>query len=679
MSSNPNKNTKPLVVTAALPYANGDIHLGHMVEAVQTDLYVRFQRLQGREVVFAWSDDTHGTPIELAALKQGITPQQLVETIGKRHIADYTDFNISYDIFYTTDSEENKQYASKIFSGLQKDGLVEEKTIKQYYCNSCERFLPDRLIKGTCPQCQAPDQYGDVCESCGSTYDPTELSDARCALCHSTPQLRESTHLFVRLDQKADFLREYLESNQILNEQMHNFVMHWIDEGLRDWCISRDGPYFGFTIPGYPDKYFYVWLDAPIGYVSATAKWCSDTGGDIARFWDEARGGEIVHFIGKDIVYFHALFWPVMLKSSGFKLPQRIFVHGFLSIGGEKMSKSRGTFILARQYLQEVTHPQAVDFLRFFFASKLSDTTADLDLNVEEFVNRVNTVLVNNFGNLHNRTHVFIRRSFDGIIPDVAPEETFYNEAKHTVAAVAKDFQQVRYKQAIEKIQAFTSRGNKYYQDQQPWKLVKTDRDAAAKVMVTCANIVRTIALMLKPIIPGVIATYEREIGQTLSYADDLFSLRGVHLCEAGKLVTPLAESDVSLLKPQLPAEFPAGEDEQAPEVDPIKPVIGINDFAQLDLRVATIIAAEKVKKSKKLLKITLQQQPGITRQVVSGIAQHYQPDALVGKQVVYIANLQPVKLMGIESQGMILAAQSGEKLMLIHPDQSAFDGASVA
>ena len=546
----PNENGhRRLLVTSALPYANGDIHLGHMLEAVQTDIFVRYHRLRGDNVLYVCADDTHGTPIELSALRQGITPEELVDKARESHIRDYSGYNISFDIYYTTNSDENRRYAELIYDNLRKSGLVIEKEINQYYCEHDKRFLPDRFIVGTCPRCKAPKQYGDVCEACGATYEPTEVIDPACGVCGNPPQLRSSRHIYVELSKRAEFLREFINRPGVLQSDMRNFVKTWIDEGLKEWCISRDGPYFGFRIPGTENKFFYVWMDAPIGYLSSTERYCKDNGGDAMDYWKKGGEGEVVHFIGKDIVYFHALFWPVMLDSSGFAVPSSLRIHGFLNIQGEKMSKSRGTFILAREYMEKVSHPQAAEYLRFYYGSKLSPTSADLDLNKEELITRVNTTLANNIGNLHHRAMVFCERYFDNKIPRAKWDDGIAAQVESAAAEIANWYESGDDKLVIEKIHALGSVGNKYFQDSKPWESIKSgDKDTAAIVIVTCVNLIKALAVFLKPVTPKISESFERQLSLNLAWGDYRFSLSDHPIAAIEKLVIPLEESHLSAL-----------------------------------------------------------------------------------------------------------------------------------
>jgi methionyl-tRNA synthetase len=548
-TANKNTRNRQILVTSALPYANGDIHLGHLLEAVQTDIFVRFNKLRGHDVLYVCADDTHGTPIELSALRLGITPEELVEKARENHIRDYSGYHIGFDIFYTTNSEENRHYAELIYENLRKNGLVVEREINQYFCEHDKRFLPDRFITGTCPRCKAQKQYGDVCEVCGSTYEPTELIDPRCGICSNTPQMRASTHIYVELAKREEFLREFIERPGVLQSDMKNFVKSWIDDGLREWCISRDGPYFGFKIPGTENKYFYVWMDAPIGYLSSTGRWCKDNGANVMDYWKKGTPTEIVHFIGKDIVYFHALFWPVMLDSSDFAVPSSIKIHGFLNIQGEKMSKSRGTFILAREYLEKVNHPQAAEFLRFYYGSKLSLTTADLDLNKDELINRVNTTLANNIGNLYHRAMVFCERYFEGEIPAVSWDKETASQVEAAAPEIAQWYENCEFKLVVEKVQSLGSVGNKYFQDTKPWELIKRgDKEAAGVVVVTCVNLIKALAVFLKPIVPHISGCVEKQFSINFKWDDYRFSLSGCKIGTVEKLVMPLESAHLDAL-----------------------------------------------------------------------------------------------------------------------------------
>ncbi|NLL14958.1 MAG: methionine--tRNA ligase [Fibrobacter sp.] len=657
------------LVTCALPYANGDLHLGHLLEAVMTDIFVRFQKLRSNQVLFVCADDTHGAAIELSANKNGLSPEQMVYQVRQNHIRDYAGFDIGFDLFYTTNSEENRRYAELIYNNFKKHELIVERETEQFFCTHDNRFLPDRFIIGTCPNCKAEDQYGDVCEACGTTYEPVDLVKPRCYICGKEPLIQKSRQLYVKLDSCSSFLKEYVENAGVLQEEIRNYVRNWISQGLQEWCISRDGPYFGFKIPGTENKYFYVWLDAPVGYLSTTEKWCKENGKRIEDYWAPESNTRIIHFIGKDIVYFHALFWPLMLKNSGFKLPSSIVVHGFLSILGQKMSKSRGTFILAKEYLQKVNHPQAPEYLRFFFGTKLMPNTADIDLSPDEFISRINTTLANNFGNLHHRTMVFCERYFDNKIPDQPWDQQIAEIVEEAASEISGHYEKCEIKQVVEKIHSLGSLGNKYYQDNKPWESVKTQPDKAAAVMVTCINLIKAIAVFLKPITPGLSARVERQLSMSFSWEDYRFSLQNKALGPTEKLVKPLEKEDIENL-------FPAGEKKVLPQKEGL---IDIETFKTCDLRIGSVISAESIQKSKKLLKLQVDLGKE-RRQIISGIAESYTPEQLRGQPVVVLTNLKTATLMGHKSEGMILTAQNADgSVVLIQPQKMISSGAKIA
>ncbi|MFW5959603.1 MAG: methionine--tRNA ligase [Chitinivibrionales bacterium] len=658
------RNKRRLLVTSALPYANGDIHLGHLIETVQTDLFVRYHRSAGNEVYYVCADDTHGTPIQINAMKMNITPQKLIQDAWSNHVRDYKNFGISFDIFDSTNSEENRKWTEEIYAKLNEKGLINTKTIKQYYCEHDKRFLPDRFLKGTCPECGAENQYGDVCEKCNTTYDAAELVNPVCTMCGKTPVLKESEHFFVKLSDYQDFLYSFVRDRNILQDEVANSVKKWIDDGLREWCISRDEPYFGFEIPGSANKFFYVWMDAPTGYVSSTERLCKKKGMDFHEIWQEDDKFEVVHFIGKDIVYFHVLFWPVMLKAAELNLPSKLFVHGFLTVEGEKMSKSRGTFILAKDYIEKVKHPFASEYLRFYFGSKLSDNTYDIDLSIEEFVNKINTTLINNIGNFHNRTFIFLKRFFDNTIPDADWDEEIAEKVIEIGKDITECMEKADYRKAVELIHELGSAGNKYYQDTKPWELVKTDKKRAAAVMNTCANFSRSLAVFLKPFLPESVSKVETQFSDNLTWEKYRFGLKNYKLKDSEKLFKPIETKDFDDLLSQ------KRETEEG--------TIEISDVEKLDLKVGRIKEAEKIKKSKKLIKLKVDDGKR-ERQIVAGIAEHYSPEELQERQIVFIANLKSAKLMGEKSEGMLLAAQDKGKFSIISPDTDVAPGAEVS
>jgi len=495
-----------ILITSALPYANGSIHLGHLVEYIQTDILVRFLKLTGRDAVYMCADDTHGTPIEVKARQKGIRPEELIGIYHEEHQKDFSDFHINFDCFYTTNSPENRYHSELIFTRLRDQGHIAKRPVAQYYCEKDSRFLPDRYIKGACPNCSTPDQYGDVCEACGTAYTPTDLADPHCALCGTAPVMRESVHYFFTLSAYEPFLREWVATPGRLQPEIRRFIEHWFKEGLRDWDISRDGPYFGFKIPGEENKYFYVWLDAPIGYIATTQKFCEMTGRDFPSYWLDSKA-KIYHVIGKDIVYFHTLFWPAMLKGAGYSLPTRVLVHGFLTINGEKMSKSRGTFINARDFLNHLD-PQ---YLRYYYAAKLSGQPDDLDLNLDDFATRVNAELINKIANLVSRVVPFVNRNFSGRLSELpAGYDTLIGEMLDRVPAVRENYEAVDFSRAVQEIVAISDIANKFFQDRAPWDLVKTDLPAAQRVCTLALNACRTVTALIKPVLPRFAADVER-------------------------------------------------------------------------------------------------------------------------------------------------------------------------
>lgn len=648
---------KKILITSALPYANGDIHIGHLVEYVQTDIYVRFLNLIGANVLFICASDAHGTPIEINASKRGISPVQLVQEYHARHLRDFSRFEIHFDEFYTTDSPENRKHTENIFLKAKQGGHIIEKDIEQFYCSTCGRFLPDRFIKGTCPNCGAVDQYGDVCEACGATYRPTDLKDARCATCGASPEIRTSRHYFVKLSDFSEFLDMWTSTPGRLQSEIRGFVHNWIQQGLQDWDISRDGPYFGFKIPGEEDKYFYVWLDAPTGYIAATEHYCTTKGlCKVEDFWVTSRDDvEIHHFIGKDIAYFHTLFWPAMLKAAGYKTPDHIHVHGFLTVDSRKMSKSRGTFITAETFA-EFVKPL---YLRYYYATKLSNSIEDLDLNLEEFVNRTNSELVNNITNLISRTIGFLNKRLDsrlGKIPEyVLP---LIEKVEKSVQAAKEDYLALRFSQATLEALAISDLANNYIQQKGPWTTVKTDPERARDELTFVVNCIKIITIILKPILPSYCCRVEKIllVGK-LNWQDAQFDLERRLIGQFEKLAERLeigimekvidACRSGAALRPQVTKQAP---------LPPLKEEITIEQFATVDLRAGKILNAEYVEGSDKLLKLTVDI-GSESRAIFAGIKSAYTPDKLVGKVVAVVCNLKPRKMRFGVSNGMVLAA----------------------
>jgi methionyl-tRNA synthetase len=681
---------KKVLVTAALPYANGSIHLGHLLEYIQTDVYVRARKLAGEDCVFMWADDTHGTPIQVRARREGITPEALIEQAYAEHVRDFDDFQIGYDVFHTTHSAESRKHVDAIYAALDERGDIEIRTVDQLYCPKDEMFLPDRFVKGQCPKCKAEDQYGDSCEVCGSTYAPTDLGNPGCALCGTTPVLRGSEHLFVPLAKHEAFLRQWIQGGgpageSPLQPSVRNYVMGWVEGGLRQWDISRDAPYFGFEIPGHPGKYFYVWFDAPIGYIAATQKWCDEQGADFDAYWKAAPRDqtEIVHVIGKDIVYFHCLFWPAMLNAAGYTTPARIQVHGWLTVNGEKMSKTRGTFILARTYLDHLP----AEYLRYYFAAKLGASQEDFDINFEDFVNRCNADLVKKAANLASRSVKFVVGKLGGTLgelpADSAPLVERAAARLQEAKACYRDFESGRaVRLAMEVAEDF----NLYLTEHAPWKLAKTDPEAARAICSAGVHASKVVAAILEPVLP----TWAAKVESFLRLDAPLDFESGAQVLPAGHaigeyetLAEPIDPKKIEAIVEASKATIGGEDAGSAPspdyEVPPLEAEVSIDTFAPVDLRVGKVVECKAVEKAKKLLQLTVDLGPLGRRNIFSGIALSFRPEALVGKHVAVFANLAPRKMRFGVSEGMVLAAgASDDAITLVELDPSSRPGEKI-
>jgi methionyl-tRNA synthetase len=671
---------RKILVTSALPYANGPIHLGHLVEYIQTDIWVRFQKQRGNQCYYVCADDTHGTPIMLKADREGITPEALIAQVGKEHLADFTEFGIAFDHYHSTHSDENKTFSSLIYERLRDAGHISSRTITQAYDPVKNMFLPDRFIKGECPKCGAADQYGDSCEACGATYSPTELKNAVSAVSGAKPVEKESVHYFFNLADFAGLLRHWTKSGH-LQPEVANKLDEWLEAGLQQWDISRDAPYFGFEIPDAPGKYFYVWLDAPIGYMASFKSLCDKQDLDFDAFWGKDSNAELYHFIGKDIIYFHALFWPAMLSGAGFRTPSAIFAHGFLTVNGEKMSKSRGTFIKARTYLEHLNP----EYLRYYFAAKLSAGVDDLDLNFDDFSQRVNSDLVGKVVNIASRCSGFIKKRFDNRLSSRCSEPALFAEFVNAHKQIAEFYETREFAKAMREIMALADKANQYIDEKKPWLIAKEEgKDAELHEVCSMGiNLFRMLAAYLKPVIPALASEAE----QFLNIASQAWPAAGAqpltdHVINDFKPLMTRVEPDkiaaiieASRENLEKTAEPPKAK---ARTCDPIADTIEFDDFAKLDLRIARIVKAASVEGADKLLQLTVDIGDE-TRNIFAGIKSAYAPEDLEGKLTVVVANLAPRKMRFGVSEGMVLAAGPGGKdLWVLHPDNGAQPGMRV-
>ncbi|HNU65709.1 MAG TPA: methionine--tRNA ligase [Methylotenera sp.] len=689
---------RKILVTSALPYANGSIHLGHLVEYIQTDIWVRFQKMQGHTVHYVCADDTHGTPIMLRAEKEGITPEALIASVHQEHSADFKEFLVEFDNYYSTNSDENKVLSQGIYKALKANGKIATKTIEQFFDPVKNMFLPDRFIKGECPKCHAKDQYGDSCEVCGATYNPTELINAYSAVSGAAPVRKETEHYFFKLSECEQFLKDWTRSEAIkgkptLQGEAANKMGEWFENGLNDWDISRDAPYFGFEIPDAPGKYFYVWLDAPIGYMASFKNLCDKQGLNFDEYWAKDSKTELYHFIGKDILYFHALFWPATLEFSGHRKPTQIFAHGFLTVNGEKMSKSRGTFITARSYLDHIKNPE---YLRYYYAAKLNSTMEDIDLNLEDFVARVNSDLVGKYINIASRTAGFINKRFAGQLKP-SQNNAIVAEIKAAATVVAEAYAEREYGKALREIMRLADVANGFVAEKAPWVMAKqAGQDAALQEVCSDAlELFRLLTLYLKPVLPKLAAEIEQFLNiAPLTWASVGASLAVNHAINAyehlitridPKAIEAMTEANKENLT-ATPAPQPHSEQRHAAhQQNEVKAetvetdYISIDDFTKVDLRIAKIVNAEHVEGAEKLLKLTLDIGEEKPRQVFAGIKSAYDPETLKGRLTVMVANLAPRKMKFGMSEGMVLAA-SDERggPYILSPDTGAQAGMRV-
>jgi len=678
---------RQILVTSALPYANGSIHLGHMLEYIQTDIWVRFQKLRGNQAVYVCADDAHGSAIMLRAEKEGITPEQLIANVQAEHSADFADFLVAFDNFHSTHSDENRVLSELIYKRLNDAGHIATRSVTQYFDPEKGMFLADRFIKGTCPKCAAEDQYGDNCEKCGATYEPTELKDPRSAISGATPVLKDSKHFFFKLPDFQAMLQQWTRSGT-LQDAVANKIAEWLDSGLQEWDISRDAPYFGFEIPGEPGKYFYVWLDAPIGYMASFKNLCDRTPElDFDAFWGKDSTAELYHFIGKDIVNFHTLFWPAMLEGAGFRKPTAVNVHGYLTVNGQKMSKSRGTFIKARTYLDHLNP----EYLRYYYAAKLGRGVEDLDLNLEDFVQKVNSALVGKVVNIASRCAGFIHKGNGGVMVDANPAPELTEAFAAAAPSIAEAYEKRDFSRAMREIMALADKANAYIADKAPWALNKIEgkQDEVQAICSLGINLFRQLVTMLKPVLPTLAAQAEQFLNVEPLAWTDLETLLTNHQLNAFQpLMTRIEpakiEAMVSASKEDLAASSTDSGTAQATgngelTKEPLAAEINFDAFSAVDLRIALVEKCEFVEGADKLLRLTLDIGDA-KRNVFSGIKSAYpDPSKLEGRLVLYVANLAPRKMKFGISEGMVLAAgPGGSDIYLLSPDSGAKPGQRV-
>ncbi|GAA3580905.1 methionine--tRNA ligase [Marinobacter xestospongiae] len=664
---------RDILVTSALPYANGPIHLGHLLEYIQTDIWARYQRMRGQNCYYVCADDAHGTAIMLRAEREGITSEALIDRIRQEHQEDFAGFNIHFDNYHSTHSEENRSFSEYIYRRLSENDHIATRKITQAYDPEKEMFLADRFIKGTCPKCKSEDQYGDNCEVCGATYTPAELINPTSAVSGATPIEKESEHYFFRLPEFTDFLQQWTRSGA-LQPQIANKLSEWLDAGLQEWDISRDAPYFGFEIPDAPGKYFYVWLDAPIGYLASFKNLCDREGIDFDHFWNADSDAEVYHFIGKDIINFHALFWPSMLHSAGYRTPSAVWAHGFITVNGKKMSKSRGTFIMARTYLDHLNP----EYLRYYFAAKLGSGVDDMDLNLEDFASRVNSDLVGKVVNIASRSAGFITKRFDGQLGTVTEQDklnTFIDAGQE----IAEHYEGREFGRAMRRIMELADIANQYVNDEQPWVIAKQEgQDAALQAICTNAiNMFRLLMTYLAPVLPKTAEAAAEFLNSPLNWNDrgELLQNHGINKFKPLMNRVDMAQIEKMLEASRESVSAEPAKPAAAANLEPIADEIEFTDFAKVDLRVAKIVKAEHVEGADKLLRLTLDIGHG-ERNVFAGIKSAYNPEDLEGRLTVMVANLKPRKMKFGLSEGMVLAAGPGGKdIHILSPDSGATPG----
>ena len=670
--------SRKILMTIALPYANGPIHLGHLVEAIQADIWARFQKMQGHEVYFFCADDTHGTPIMINAREKKTTPEKLIAEVWKSHTETYKGYQIGFTHYSSTNSKANQEMCELFYDSMKKKNALSRKSVEQLYCEHDKMFLPDRFVKGTCPKCGATDQYGDSCDVCSATYSPSDMKNAGCSLCGSKPVKKNSDHVFFELEPHRDFLKGFLE--KATSTEVKKKMLEWFDGELRAWDITRDGPYFGFPIPGEKDKYFYVWVDAPMGYISTSKEYFDSKGQDYLSFWKD-KNTEIYHFIGKDITYFHTLFWPALLKTADFQTPNAVHVHGRLMINGEKMSKSKGNFVAADTYLK---HLQA-DYLRYYYATKLNDSLDDFDLSFDDFMNRVNSELVGKITNLASRgAQMLGKKNKNQMTTMDTKGKALVERAQSKGSEIQKNFDSREFSKALSEIRSLAEEANRYFDELAPWKTVDTDPAGTFQVLTSTLNLFRILAIYLKPVMPEYTEKVEKLFNEKpYTWKDSAKTLENHTLNEFTALITRIEKEKIELIMKETKElnEVIQKEKAQSSTAAPSaaakdSSVIEIDDFMKIDLRVAEILTAEAIPEAEKLLRLKVSLGAMGERQIIAGIKAAYDPAKLVGRKVVVVANLKPRKMKFGMSEGMVLAAGAGAPdLFVLSPDPGAKAG----
>lgn len=676
---------RKILMTTALPYANGYIHLGHMVEYLQADFWSRFQKMRGHECLYICADDTHGTPIMVKARELGITPEELIARSYKEHTSDFKDFQVEFSHYGSTNSPENRELIEYFYGKMQQGGHIVKRPIQQLYCDHDKMFLPDRFVKGTCPKCSSPEQYGDSCDVCGATYSPQDMKNVHCSLCGSTPNLKESESIFFKLNNFKDYLATWIPQHSA--PEVSKKMLEWFNEDLHDLDISRDEPYFGFSIPGTNNKkFFYVWVDAPMGYMATTKQWATQNGTTLEKLWQDPQR-EIYHFIGKDIARFHTIFWPAFLKAAEFRSPDKVFVHGHLMVNGEKMSKSKGTFIAVRTYLNHLNP----EYLRYYYATKLSGSMDDIDLNLEDFTNRVNSELIGKITNLGSRGGQMLKKKLDGRMSDMdAQGLALVKLSQEKSEVIAKHYENRDFAKGLNEIRGLADEANRYFDEKAPWKTLDTDPAGTKQVITAILNVFRALAIYLKPILPE----YTKKVSQLLKEGDYQWSdvattLTNHEIGDYTHLATRIETDKVAAMveeSKKINEEIAKAKKNMNTSASPkaadtaqATSEIEFADFEKVELRVGLVVEAEEIKEADKLLRLKVDIGGGQIRQIISGIKAAYKPEQLVGRKLLVCVNLKPRKMKFGMSEGMILAAGAGgDQLFVLSPDEGAQTGERV-